>query len=423
MKRLPVLAMACSLVALMLPTAASAVSINPDGSAVVSNPTGMTALPAPVAGQPLFPTVRGGVPFFLDDNASEIMTPYMAALVGQSAGAYGLRQMVYWPSVEPGTDNTWNWSSTDALYVADIAYGQRPIWTILDTPRSLLSSSDQQTCPAASGRYCARLEPADSNQAYQLGYELARRYPLVGAFEWRNESNLTRTQANGATDFVESPAYYARSLTAFANGVHAAEAARSGPRVLGGALANAWDDLQRYADAILAQGVGRAIDGLSLHLYDIQKTATYSVSSLKALAAVLAKYPGMSGMRLVNTEIGAPRAATGVGNYVFSDKAYGTSPTMSPSVSDRLLGTYKAYSARNSSIPLVKQIDGIGFFSLVPLTNYAASYGLFTFDGTSYSPTWAFCDIRRLIGGAGLQDIPSGFGVCKATPAAAPSSL
>lgn len=394
-----------------------------DGAITVPNPGNLLPLPAPSVGQPLFGHVRGRIPYFFNDNASDYMTPIMPAALGAAAGSYGLRQGVYWPSLEPTGQNDWNWSSTDALYTADIAAGQRPMWIILDTPRALLSPGDQKLCPAAAGRYCARLEPQDPGQAYELGYQLARRYPLAAAFEWRNESNLTYTQAMGATDFVEPPAYYAASLIEFARGVHAGESGHAGPRVLGGALANSWDDLPRYADAILAQGVGSYIDGLSVHLYDIIKRVSYNIVNLQQLSDVLNKYPEAKDMRLVNSEMGAPMADTGVGNYLFKDRAYGTGDPNDPSVSDRLLGSFRWFDEHAPWIPLASRVDAFSFYTLVPPNNYAASYGLFQYGGPFFEPTWAYCDMRRLMGGPGLPAIPFPFGDCQAPPDGAPSSL
>lgn len=227
-------------------------------------PRALSPLPAPVAGEPVFPRQEGGHLYFgLTDNApnEETATPAEVAAIATGAGASFVRLDLFWAGVDR-TAGQYDWTRYDGQYDAFTRAGVRPLWSVLSTPRHAAKPGVR-----CSGNFCHG-EPADPGALEVFAAAVAARYPLAAALEYRNEPNLDAAKhCSEERSWDVPPREYARNLAAFAAGVRRG---RPAMRVIGGALSDCPLAGRPfvYLDALVKAGAAGSMDALSWHPYD-----------------------------------------------------------------------------------------------------------------------------------------------------------
>jgi hypothetical protein len=358
-------ALACAMVALAvgsasaaLPTATIVDGQNTLGVLTSGVTTSMPALSAPVAGQPLFGTRSDGhMPAGLDVTGAFNGSPAgigndKLAIAIQSDGMDLARIPAPWYEIEPIADQ-YHFARLDALYVALVDRGIRPVIQLLTSPSWAIGYSSktllgvQTKDNGCSGTWCVQPpSPGNYDRWRRFAAQIAKRYRLSAAIEVWNEPNLWGFWHAYNTD----PGVYTALLGAAYDAIKDPSTGNPSMRVLGGALNNAtsWTNantarectqganlLQRidcgasdkwnipigdYLDMMLADGAGSKMDGLSFHAYPADASLTYFSGTNTAGPWYTGAYPtvkkvlarhGASGMRLVDSEVGIPTAGYG----------------------------------------------------------------------------------------------------------------
>jgi hypothetical protein len=306
MSRSRLVCAAATLVVLATATASRA-AVNPDGSLQVIS--SLAALPAPVAGQPLFDRrADGHLQVGLTERGRDggKATPSQDAGIVSGMGGTMMRVPINWAHVQPTSSPQYTWGPSDDMYAALVQRGIRPIFPVQSAPTWAVPG-----CPAPAGECHQPPDTVSARDAYsQLLAAIAQRYPLAAAIEVWNEPNNSF-----GSELGPDPVAYAQLLAASYDAV---KAARPAMRVLGGALGNygaggpgqVTDShnmrLDEYLAAMEDNGAATHMDGLSFHPYPASSAANPSNNFYRAfsyIAAVL-DAKGDAGRRLVPDEIG-----------------------------------------------------------------------------------------------------------------------
>ena len=330
----------------------------PPGSTLTpaENPYNLQELPVRTKeSDPLYPLVNGHVPMGFNDNVSDnsyALSTGTATALGRMASGVNAKLMrvpLHWPNLEP-YDNGWSWSYTDTRYKAYIKEGIRPIFLIQGTPKWAVNGFEAPgNCQT---NYC-NIEP-DSNHLnflYDLGYQLARRYPLMAGLEYRNEPNIPHAGKPAIT-----AKRYGASIGTLYNG---ARAGRASTRVIGGGLAND-GKMHEYIPGMFASGA--AMDALSFHPYDMNIPYTHMKSTFDMLEWGLAS-AGRQNIRLAATEMGAQTSPSFRGNMTWTDGETG----YGESVFTRMVMQYtdldRGRTNGTAPSPHANRIDAVLFFT------------------------------------------------------------
>lgn len=362
------------------------------------NPQRLQPLGPVAPGTPLFERRDGVLPYGLSDTAwaSPDPTRRLAAedlaRMHQAMGASIARVPVFWPQVEP-EPGARDWRIYDELYRALVRHGVRPLWTLYQSPRHVVGTLEQRRC---RGVYCDDEPAADRLGALTaFSRDLAARFPLSAAFEYRNEPNVSRDVPRP----LIAPDRYVAGLRAFHRGI---KDGREGSRVLG--LALAIDrDFQAYLAAALRAGAAQAMDGLSFHPYWVDARPDTLALVFSDLHEVLVAQ-GAADLRLVPDEAGASTTPEKSG-IVFDEGGQ----------RDRMLAWFRALDARDPALPLVGQVDAAVMFTTVDGTAAEGfgGYGWFTRlqDGV-HQPRPVFCAFREQVAGLATFKGAGPLGAC-----------
>lgn len=375
------------------------------------NPKGLTAFPARTPGGPLYPLVRGRLPYGLNDNETSTTSVAGAATasdVADEAAAVGAswgRVPLYWPVVEP-SNGRFDFSVYDGVYKSYIAAGIRPVFMVVSTPAWAVSFWDALT--NCGGNYCT-VQPQSSmlGAAYYLGQQLAIRYPLAAAFEWRNESNIPQGNVGAVP-----PAVYAQGVSAFGGGVHAG---RPAMRVWGGSIVPNVDSISWLANFFNAGGATN-IDALSFHPYPMNCDYIGEENGEFGFVHQAVVTAGLTSLRLVAGESGVPHSPTG-GSCGFTD---GPQPGGGESVFQRLKRYYDDIDRRSTSSPPLDaafpgtdKLDGVVFYTAVdPASGPQWGWVLRPVGSAARKPRDVFCRWRTQVAGAGPFAGDSNIGAC-----------
>jgi len=317
----------------------------------------LSALPAPAPGQPLFATRSDGrMPAGLD-----VVGPFNAAPSGiandklaiavQSDGMDLARIAAQWYEIEPTRDQ-YHFARLDALYVALVNRGIRPVIQLLTSPSWAIGYSSkvlgiETKDNGCSGTWCVQPpSPGNYDRWGRFAAQIAKRYRLAAAIEVWNEPNLWGFWHAYNTD----PGAYTALLGAAYAAIKGPATGNPSMRVLGGALNNAtgWTNADKawectrganalqqldcgasnkwnipigdYLDMMLTDGAASKMDGLSFHAYPADASLTYFSGANTAGSWYTGAYPtvkkalashGVPGMRLVDSEVGIPTAGVG----------------------------------------------------------------------------------------------------------------
>jgi hypothetical protein len=380
-------------------------SENADGRlpiAPADNPYGLTELPAHTsASTPLYPLVRGRLPYGVQDGESDghvASDPATTATVAHSVRLIGgsiARVGIYWPTIEP-KQGAFAWDSVDKIYRAYVKEGVRPLMTLGNTPK--WAANAIEALNKCSGNSCD-VEPDQNKVArlWTLGYELARRYPFAAGFEYRNEPNVYisgkwRIPANR----------YAKGIANFYAG---AVSGRASARVIGGALAfNVGFEtyIKQMFDA------GARMHALSFHPYQAGETYDRMASNFKWVDEAL-NTTGIPRIRLIAGEYGASIVA-GDYKYALADRPDATGRE---TVFERLSRQYDdldrrapGYVAPVPPLPRIDDLDAALMFTLVepdPARDTSNGIGFGWLErsaaGAAHTPRYVFCRWRTDIAG------------------------
>jgi hypothetical protein len=356
--------LACMTVCAWSLAAASAVALstpviesgqNTLGALTLGVASSLSPLAAPVSGQPLFVAradgqMPAGIDVAVAFNAgvpAGVTNDDLATLV-KNANLDFARVQASWYEIEPTPDHYY-FARMDALYVALVNQGIRPVIQLFTSPSWAIGYTQkllgiEQKDNGCYGTFC--LEPpsaANYDRWGRFAAQIAKRYPLAAAIEVWNEPNLWGFWHAWSVD----PAAYTRLLSAAYDGIKNVTTGNPNMRVLGGAIngialwqhpdqhwactqhanlfqmndcgsSSRWDiPLGDFLDGMLNAGAAAKMDGLSFHAYpgngidSVSGTAAagaWYVGAYPTVKAVLANH-SLSGMRLVNSEVGVPTPA------------------------------------------------------------------------------------------------------------------
>ena len=337
------------------------------------------------------------------------------AIALQSDGMDLARIEAAWSDIEPIADR-YRFARLDALYVALVNRGIRPVIQLLTSPSWAVGYSSKTILGletkdnGCSGTFCVQPpSPGNYDRWRRFAAQIAKRYRLAAAIEVWNEPNLWGFWHAYTTD----PGAYTALLGAAYDAIKHPATGNPSMRVLGGALNNAtgwthaatiqdviqgrsWEctrdanplqlldclasnkwniPIGDYLDAMLASGAGSKMDGLSFHAYPADEGLTYFsgtgaagpwyTGAYPTVKKVLAKH-GASGMRLVDSEVGIPAAGFGA--------------------LSQATGTTKIYDAMEAGVPtpngtattdaalFFEAFDAAGMWSWLTATALAAPY-------------------------------------------------
>jgi hypothetical protein len=376
-------------------------NVDPDGALHVA--TGMTPLPAPQAGRPLFDRIDGHLALGLTErgyDGSPNGSGRAATAAQEAAFVRGidgtlLRVPVLWGHAEPDPPlagvHTYEWPRDD-LYRGLVTHGVRPILTLLGSPRWALSSETgcADVCEQPPGA-----AHADDFAAFAAA--VARRYPLAAAIEIWNEPNNHRGSVQGP-----DPATYTALL---AKAYDAIKAQRPQMRVLGGALgaygvgadqATTAGDVRLgdFLQVMLEGGAGAHMDGLSFHPYPNSLADNPANDFFRAFSIVTGVLDahGATAERLVASEFGVPttQALPGDRSRVLQDRWHDLNDP----------GPNAAYP-----VPGHDRVDAVVFHTDISGIAYD-QYGWLSVvtNRTTFRPQQVWCDFARLL--AGHQTCP-----------------
>jgi hypothetical protein len=361
---------------------------SPDGA--VATAAGLSALPAPRAGERLFPRTPGNrLPFGFSDNAVDRGRASVdeVARMHRAMGGTIVRQGVAWGRVQSSRDGPACFDIYDVLYRTYVEQGIRPIFVVLSTPP--WAATDASDC---SRNFCMSLpKPSAYPEFRAFVGELARRYPLAAAIEIWNEPNLPHFYGDREPD----PVTYADVL---AEGYAGVKAARPAMRVLGGALAPNPSDhhqsdghvrgLGSFLAGMLAHGAAANMDGLSFHPYPLLNDPGFFAETFAQVRDTLAA-AGAADERLVADEIGLRGSLL--------------NPLSQDTQSQVLLARYLDLDRARAAVPLSDQVDAALFYTSVDSTSGEDNgYGWVSPKtlGTFW-PKPVFCAFRSAAGGLG----------------------
>jgi hypothetical protein len=239
--------------------------LNADGSLRVSSP--LAPLPAPVAGEPLYPRgahVQVGFNDLARDTGKTFGNTVNVAKLTLAIGGTVTRSAIDWGKAQPSPTGGYVWQLWDDMYRGLVENGVRPLFVIAGSPR--WAASDLTACTSRNTGCTTGPQPLYVDAYAAFAAAVARRYPLAAAVEIWNEPNF-----HGSSKHPDPDAYATLLQRSYA----AVKRARPAMRVLGGALGSgtSWesgplegDDIPMYdfLKAIEDAGAGDSMDGAQL---------------------------------------------------------------------------------------------------------------------------------------------------------------
>lgn len=307
------------------------------------------------------------------------------AAVVRGMGGKFVRVLLHWPVVQPQSTK-FVWSRPDAVYKAYIKKGIRPVFQIHGTPKWAVGLLERFRC---DGNYCYA-EPEQYRAAQlvrTLAFELARRYPLLGAIEYRNEPSI----GNGPRPAIPA-ARYAIGLNAVWQGVRSVD---SGIPVWGGAMATTpgWGD---YLRTVLTNA---QVDAVSVHPYDWSPDFHHLEQHFQVLDQVLAAV-GRPTMRVVVSEVGAAMSAGHHGSVTFPDVS-----TERETSFERNWRYFQALSpgmdGPKPAAASASRVDALLYHTAVPDPQGGGDFGWTAYRavGTKLPPRQKWCLWRTVVAG------------------------
>lgn len=376
-----------ALVVMLLGAPAANAQTDASGALEVQDAGGLEELPPPVAGSPLYPRVRGHIPYGLTVTSwpardeRRFLTPPQIAQLHGGMGASIARMPLYWPHVEPSSGAR-RWDIYDEVYRALVARGVRPLWTIYQTPAHAVAPQDRFDCNAA---HCDD-EPAGGQEwrLTRLGADLARRYPLAAGFEFRNEPNWPIGFGNTRI----SADRYVALLDAFRRGV---QQGRPSARVIGGALVMN-EGFPAYLRRMLELGAANMMDALSFHPYANSGDEGAFASLFGTLRSTL-EARGAQWLRLFPDEAGASTAANDLLSIEFDEAGQ----------RDLILSQYRALDTADPAVPLSHNVDAFVLFTDVdgPDDTHIRGYGFLRkrLGDAAMEAKLVYCSFRNEVAG------------------------
>lgn len=387
------------------------------------NPAGLQPLWPTSSSVPLYPRVRGHLPYGFNaqsDNSST-MTYAEEMQINQDIGGSTIRMPVDWSLVreQPGT---WNYTRSDLQYREAIKRGIRPLLWLGRSPRrytkwhnacSTVAPLSGCTLPttltgcrqgATNTEYCWNPPTTDttaSTTAARTGLDwwqdfvqdVATRYPLAAGIEVWNEPNHPafwgdEYQSGAWTGDPPDAGAYTTMLSRADAGV--AASGRDTP-VVGGALANGGEgavEIEPYLEQMLEGGAAEHMDALSFHPYPGPKQTD------DILSARLAKD---------TDDISDAYTAAGVQlrqRLIASETGISLGQGYDQAGQALWVGRrFDSYDQPSASIPLSDRVDAVYFHSARDLVNEGFGW-TDARDGTGAFPTRSvLCEVRQDYGG------------------------
>lgn len=383
-----------------LPTPVIDSGQNTLGALTTGVTSSLSPLVAPVSGQPLFSArADGQMPVGVDVVAAfnggipAGGTNDDLATLAKNADLDFVRIPAMWYEIEPSQDH-YSFARLDALYVALVNQGIRPIITLITSPSWAIGYTQkllgvEQKDNGCSGTFCLEPpSPANYDRWSRFAAQIAKRYPLAAAIEVWNEPNLWGFWHSWNVD----PSAYTGLLGAAYDGIKNTTTGNPSMRVLGGAINNLalwqhpdpswectangnlfqlsdchsssrWDiSIGDFLDGMLNAGAASKMDGLSFHAYPINATYDYFSGTAASGGWYVGAYPtvkevladhGLSGMRLVNSEVGVPTPAFTLAQqdtmteHMYNAMSAGISTPNGTATTDAAL-FYSAFDSSNS---------------------------------------------------------------------------